>query len=435
MSRSPAKGFTLIELMIVIAIIAIIAAILATYLTTIAQLVSVTAKVDLKLPAGVKVVTQGKPNPVIVSTSVPVEEAEIVPVVTAPAAPAGKANLAMSAASPANIIDTLIRQRVTDKVSAAFGGDVEVQSLSMPYWYSHGVADPCKELKEAIATGTMKLQEAMAELKKRLEDFGPLDLIVCGFMSHSSVSTTVRAAKNLGFRCTLVEDACATRDLPHKGGVLSADAEMEAIVALHESPRVRGWFKAREEGRGRRLLRGLGSLLLTGIAVELALMPIGLFHFHKAGVYGALANIVAIPLTTFVIMPLEALALALDLAGIGAPIWWLTARALDLLLWLAHVTASAPGAVAALPAMPGGAYALLVTGGLWVALWRTRVRWAGSLPFALGLGWALLTPAPDLLVTGDLFKRKLVKITGPSLSNKKITVQLWHFSDYALIWP
>jgi competence protein ComEC len=178
-------------------------------------------------------------------------------------------------------------------------------------------------------------------------------------------------------------------------------AAVTAIVALHESPRVRGWFKRREEGWGRRLARELASLLLTGMAVELALMPIGLFHFHKAGVYGALANIVAIPLTTFVIMPLEALALALDMIGIGAPVWWLTARALDLLLWLAHTTASAPGAVAALPAMPGGAYALIVAGGLWAALWRTRIRWAGAAPFALGLGWALLTPPPDLLVTGD----------------------------------
>ena len=178
-------------------------------------------------------------------------------------------------------------------------------------------------------------------------------------------------------------------------------AAVTAIVALHESPRVRGWFKRREEGMGRRFLRWLGALLLTGIAVELALMPIGLYHFHKAGVYGALANIVAIPLTTFVIMPLEALALALDVAGLGAPVWWLTARALDLLLWLAHTTASAPGAVAALPAMPGGAYALIVAGGLWVALWRTPVRWAGALPFAIGLAWALLTPPPDLLVTGD----------------------------------
>jgi large subunit ribosomal protein L25 len=45
---------------------------------------------DLKLDAGIKVVTQGKPNPAIASTSMPVEEVEVAPVVTAPAA-AGKA--------------------------------------------------------------------------------------------------------------------------------------------------------------------------------------------------------------------------------------------------------------------------------------------------------------------------------------------------------
>ncbi|MEY4563020.1 MAG: hypothetical protein RLZZ618_2297 [Pseudomonadota bacterium] len=45
---------------------------------------------DLQLAAGIKVVTQGKPNPVIVSTSVPVEEAEIAVVQAAPAAEKGK---------------------------------------------------------------------------------------------------------------------------------------------------------------------------------------------------------------------------------------------------------------------------------------------------------------------------------------------------------
>ena len=69
-------------------------------------------------------------------------------------------------------------------------------------------------------------------------------------------------------------------------------------------------------------------------------MPIALFHFHKAGLYGALANVVAIPLTTFVIMPLEALALLFDLVGLGAPFWWLTGQALSFLLWLAHAAAA-----------------------------------------------------------------------------------------------
>lgn len=178
-------------------------------------------------------------------------------------------------------------------------------------------------------------------------------------------------------------------------------AAVTAIVALHEHPRIRRWFLARDEGHGRKLARSLGSLLLTGVAVEAALMPIGLYHFHTAGLYGALANIVAIPLTTFVTMPLEALALLLDVAGLGAPLWWAVERSLALLLWVAHVVAAAPGSVAALPAMPDGAFALMVAGGLWIALWRTGWRRWGVLPLVAGAIWALATPAPDLLVTGD----------------------------------
>lgn len=178
-------------------------------------------------------------------------------------------------------------------------------------------------------------------------------------------------------------------------------AAVTAIVALHESATMRRWFARREEGGGRRLARALGALLLTGIAVEVALMPIALFHFHKAGLYGALANIVAIPLTTFVVMPLEAGALLLDAVGIGAPLWWLCGWALKLLLLIAHTTADAPGAVAALPSMPRAAFGLMITGGLWLALWRTRVRLAGLAPLVAGAVWAAATPAPDLIVTRD----------------------------------
>ncbi len=178
-------------------------------------------------------------------------------------------------------------------------------------------------------------------------------------------------------------------------------AAVTAIIALHEHPRVRGWFLKRDETRSRWLARSVASLLLTGLVVEAALMPIAVYHFHKAGIYGAFANIVAIPLTTFVVMPLEALALALDWVGAGIPVWWLTERALALLLWIAHRTASAPGAVAALPAMPDGAYALMAAGGLWLALWRTRWRRLGLVPLVAGAAWALATPPPDLLVTND----------------------------------
>ena len=178
-------------------------------------------------------------------------------------------------------------------------------------------------------------------------------------------------------------------------------AAVTAIIALHEHPRVRAWSAARGDGLVRRLGRGLLSLLMTGILVEAALAPIALYHFHRSGLYGALANIVAIPLTTFIVMPAEALALLFDLAGLGAPSWWVAGQALRLLLWIAHTVAGAPGASAMLPAMPDGAFALMVGGGLWIALWRTRWRRLGIVPILVGAMWAALTPAPDLLVTGD----------------------------------
>lgn len=178
-------------------------------------------------------------------------------------------------------------------------------------------------------------------------------------------------------------------------------AAITAIVALHEHPRVRAATMRRDESVAVRLVRAILSLLLTGIVVEIVLAPIALYHFHKSGLYGALANIVAIPLTTFIVMPLEALALVLDSVGLGAPFWWATGQSLDLLLWIARTVASLPGAVATLASIPIPAFAAMLGGGLWILLWRSRPRWFGLVPLAAGAVFAAMEPAPDLLVTGD----------------------------------
>lgn len=73
---------------------------------------------------------------------------------------------------------------------------------------------------------------AGTELHDRLQALGHLDLIVCGFMTHSSISTTVRACKDYGYRCTLVDSACATRDLPSPEGVIQADVVHRMEMAI-----------------------------------------------------------------------------------------------------------------------------------------------------------------------------------------------------------
>ncbi|MFM5908491.1 MAG: ComEC/Rec2 family competence protein, partial [Novosphingobium sp.] len=178
-------------------------------------------------------------------------------------------------------------------------------------------------------------------------------------------------------------------------------AAVISIVALHEAKAVRTFMAPREEPWWLRYLRHIAMLVLTGLVIELALMPIGLFHFHRAGAYGALANVIAIPLTTFVSMPMIALALLFDAIGAGAPFWWLAGKSLQFLLWIAHFVAAQPGAVTHLPAMDRLGFALFVAGGLWLALWHGRIRLLGFVPVALGtISLATITP-PDLLISGD----------------------------------
>ena len=178
-------------------------------------------------------------------------------------------------------------------------------------------------------------------------------------------------------------------------------AAVTSIVALHSTAWARRLLQRREEGLVARSLRAVLGIVVSGLAVEIALMPLALYHFHRSGLYGVGANIIAIPLTTFVIMPLEAAALALDPLGIAAPFWWLCGRSIDLLLTLAHAIGSMRGAVALLPSMPGWAFGSMVAGGIWLCLWTRAWRLLGVFPIAIGAAAAAFAPAPDLLVTGD----------------------------------
>lgn len=188
-------------------------------------------------------------------------------------------------------------------------------------------------------------------------------------------------------------------------------AAVIAIVALHNAAPVKRFLRPREEGRSRWFARRALMLLATGLVIEIALMPIVLFHFHRAGVYGALANVIAIPLVTFISMPLIAFALVLDLAGMGAPVWWLAGKSLDLLLWIAHVTSTQPGAVKLFPQMGMTTILLFVAGGLWLALWRGQARLWGFVPASIASVMLWLTPIPDILISAD---GRHVGITGES---------------------
>lgn len=61
------------------------------------------------------------------------------------------------------------------------------------------------------------------DLLQSLKDKGVKKLVICGMMTHMCIDATVRAAKDLGFECILIEDACTTRDLMYRDKAVPAE--------------------------------------------------------------------------------------------------------------------------------------------------------------------------------------------------------------------
>ncbi|MDE2166638.1 MAG: ComEC/Rec2 family competence protein [Alphaproteobacteria bacterium] len=178
-------------------------------------------------------------------------------------------------------------------------------------------------------------------------------------------------------------------------------AAVAALVAFYEAWRARLAAWHRDAGALKRLSLYAIGIAFTTVVTTVATAPFTVYHFNRFPLYSVAANVVAVPITGFWIMPWAIIACllmplhfeAIALTPMGWGIEAVTAIAKGVTAW--------PGAVMTLPSMPAWGIAIAATGGLWLAIWRRRWRWWGALPLAFGLLSAGFERPPDILIAGD----------------------------------
>lgn len=79
---------------------------------------------------------------------------------------------------------------------------------------------------------------AQTNLESIIRSYDRTKLVICGFMTHMCVESTVRMASELGFANVVVANACASRDLPNpasSGDIVSAeDIHSSALAAISD---------------------------------------------------------------------------------------------------------------------------------------------------------------------------------------------------------
>jgi competence protein ComEC len=150
-----------------------------------------------------------------------------------------------------------------------------------------------------------------------------------------------------------------------------------------------------------RALLLLAGTVMTSVIAGLATTPFGLHHFGRVQVYGVAANALAVPLTSFLVMPAGMLALLLMPFGAEGGALMAMGWGIGGILAVARAVAAWPGAALALAPLPGVALAAIAFGFCWLCLWRERWRLWGLLPMALGAAaWGTAT-LPVALAAAD----------------------------------
>ena len=177
-------------------------------------------------------------------------------------------------------------------------------------------------------------------------------------------------------------------------------AAVVALVSAYEFHRDRRLQEEPGVRRGRFVLAiwFVAGIVATTIIASVAVAPVGAFHFHKSQQYAVLANLIAVPVCNFIVMPAALAAFVLMPMGWEAAPLWVMGHGIDIMTWCAKEVAAMPGAVGHIPAFSESAFGLMIVGGLWLCLWRTPWRLLGCAATAVGIALAPLQPRPDVLI-------------------------------------
>jgi competence protein ComEC len=181
---------------------------------------------------------------------------------------------------------------------------------------------------------------------------------------------------------------------------LSFGAVIALIAAFEKNEFQLARFFMSEGIIGKIRLYLMGSII-TSLVASFATAPIVLYHFQQVNWYGLATNLIAVPLSSFIIMPAAVVAVLAMPFGLQA--WPLEVMNFGIhwMIESAAFFANLPGAATYHPAMPGYALPLIAFGGLWVCLWKRRWRFLGLISFMLGALSFLITPRPDVFVADD----------------------------------
>ena len=155
----------------------------------------------------------------------------------------------------------------------------------------------------------------------------------------------------------------------------------------------RHWFMQLSQRLGAALA---AAIVTTVVAGAMSSIPAA-YHFGRVAPYSVIANGLALPVISFIIMPMALIGFVVMPLGLEGPPLWLMGKGIELMIRISDWVADLPGAATIVPQQSPVSAMIMALGAAMLCLLRGHGRLAGPVVVAAGL---LLggKPMPDILI-------------------------------------
>lgn len=196
-------------------------------------------------------------------------------------------------------------------------------------------------------------------------------------------------------------------------------AAVTALIFFYELIRDRwsGWY--REAGFFRRTLLYFAGISMTSVIAGFATGLFSVYHFQQFANYSLIANFLAVPIMSFIVMPFSVLGYVFMLFGLEAIPLSIAAMGVNWIIAIATDVAGMEASTWTPPAMSHTIFILLVCSGLLLVVMRGYFKWLCFAPLLLVPFFVKYGPSPQSVVFSS--SGKTVAVVQPDRHEMLVT--------------
>jgi competence protein ComEC len=139
------------------------------------------------------------------------------------------------------------------------------------------------------------------------------------------------------------------------------------------------------------------SNIYSSLLASLATTPIVIYHFYTVANYTILANLLVVPVISFIIMPLSIIAMVLLPFGLDYYLLLVISKFISLIVVIADWVANLPSAIWYVGYISPISLIIYMLGLFWVVIWNSKLRLYGLIIIAIAITIMSISPKPDIM--------------------------------------